>query len=432
MTTARKTPAERVAEIRARLKAATPGPWIFRGKDSSIRNPGEPPYPYASGVIARFYENDDGAAQIGDADLDLILSAPADIEWLLARLERAEAREVELLSDGVARENDLSAARAEVERLKAENIRLVSDLDQARGFVEGAKQGADLLKAELERLTKELDEARADRHALDVSNANLVEEATGIINELAVSERNYLSAVNGRREFRSAYRAVINERDALKQRVAELEAALAEEKADCLQAIAERDAFGDRISEIADALGDETEWSNLNDRGSNALELAEQAIAERDEARKQLADANYWRERHGKDAIALGQRSNELWQQLAKAIDERDRGVAAYHQLERERVRSTHALRTQLAEARAALERIAAVRTESQCVDFARAALAKLDALAESTRPADVSKKCKKVNTSQHTKTVDCECGGGKTGCADCFGDGFRSAKEGE
>jgi len=38
------------------------------------------------------------------------------------------------------------------------------------------------------------------------------------------------------------------------------------------------EAHENRLNEIADALGDETEWSNLNDRGVNALELAHQAV----------------------------------------------------------------------------------------------------------------------------------------------------------
>lgn len=37
-----------------------------------------------------------------------------------------------------------------------------------------------------------------------------------------------------------------------------------------------------------------------------------------------------------------------------------------------------------------------------------------------------------KARSKQPTTIVDCECGGGKTGCADCFGDGFRPAKGGE
>lgn len=44
------------------------------------------------------------------------------------------------------------------------------------------------------------------------------------------------------------------------------------------QTIDDRDALHERIDEIADALGDETEWSNVNDRGANALDLANEAV----------------------------------------------------------------------------------------------------------------------------------------------------------
>jgi hypothetical protein len=85
------TAKQRIAEIRARVEAATPGEWKFRGKDSTIRNPGEPPYEYGSEIIARFSENDDLHAEISDGDLDFILAARSDCEFLLERLERAEA-----------------------------------------------------------------------------------------------------------------------------------------------------------------------------------------------------------------------------------------------------------------------------------------------------------------------------------------------------
>lgn len=44
------------------------------------------------------------------------------------------------------------------------------------------------------------------------------------------------------------------------------------------QTIDDRDALHERIDDIADALGDETEWSNVNDRGANALDLANEAV----------------------------------------------------------------------------------------------------------------------------------------------------------
>lgn len=68
------------------------------------------------------------------------------------------------------------------------------------------------------------------------------------------------------------------------------------EQLSCLQryyssdtTIEERDHMHEQIDAIADALGDETEWSNLNDRGDNAIELAAALVKERDEARAEVA-----------------------------------------------------------------------------------------------------------------------------------------------
>lgn len=49
-------------------------------------------------------------------------------------------------------------------------------------------------------------------------------------------------------------------------------------------------------------------------------------------------------------------------------------------------------------------------------------AIEKQIAYAEMKELAETREPCKLL-------TVDCECGGGKTGCADCFGDGFRPVK---
>ena len=63
---------DRLQEIRARLDAATPGPWYVR-----------------SGWVALNNLNYD-VIPVGhnDADADLIAHAPADIAWLLAEIEK--------------------------------------------------------------------------------------------------------------------------------------------------------------------------------------------------------------------------------------------------------------------------------------------------------------------------------------------------------
>lgn len=68
-----------------------------------------------------------------------------------------------------------------------------------------------------------------------------------------------------------------------------LRAQLAERDAEIERLISERDALHGRIDEIADELGDETEWTNLNDRGENAAELAASLYAECEQRRAQVA-----------------------------------------------------------------------------------------------------------------------------------------------
>lgn len=101
---------DRLAEIRARLDAATPGPWEERAQDDSrcmayssiwAVAPGRP----AVEIVATDW-NDDGYPQPVQADCDLIAHAPADIAYLLEQLaaanERADAAEAALrLADDV-------------------------------------------------------------------------------------------------------------------------------------------------------------------------------------------------------------------------------------------------------------------------------------------------------------------------------------------
>jgi hypothetical protein len=58
--------------------------------------------------------------------------------------------------------------------------------------------------------------------------------------------------------------------------------------------ITERDLREEQIDEIADALGDKTEWSNLNDRGLNAVELAQINHTKLEEAKGLLKRAEKW------------------------------------------------------------------------------------------------------------------------------------------
>lgn len=78
---------DRLAEIRARLNAATPGPWEWREwscGDEAITGPDN----------TGFVVNVDEATP--HADADLIAHAPADIAWLLDEVERLRSPMVNL------------------------------------------------------------------------------------------------------------------------------------------------------------------------------------------------------------------------------------------------------------------------------------------------------------------------------------------------
>lgn len=84
----------------------TPGPWLFRNKDSSIRRTSET-HPYG-GQIARFDEDDDGHAVVSEEDLDLILAAPD----LLAACERALLALLQGNSEAAREEMEAAIAKA--------------------------------------------------------------------------------------------------------------------------------------------------------------------------------------------------------------------------------------------------------------------------------------------------------------------------------
>ncbi len=125
---------DRLQEIRARLDAATPGPWV--------RN-------YDNGEVV-VMDPDDGRTMIGNVtftrNIDLIAHAPADIAWLLAALE-SERRHSAMLAqriDGHLLEN--VRLLAEVERLHGASV---SERSQSTNLSVGkpfrTKNGTELL-----------------------------------------------------------------------------------------------------------------------------------------------------------------------------------------------------------------------------------------------------------------------------------------------
>lgn len=91
---------ERLAAIRARLDAATPGPWLIKA---------DQPYPQ------RICANDDGLVLIAEtftdpawppADADLIANAPTDLADLIAEVERLRYLDEQFPCDGMCSPNE--------------------------------------------------------------------------------------------------------------------------------------------------------------------------------------------------------------------------------------------------------------------------------------------------------------------------------------
>ncbi len=94
-------------------------------------------------------------------------------------------------------------------------------------------------------------------------------------------------AATWREMYQSALGTVHAENDALRAEVAKLRDIVSMNAA-CADA-EWRGKREEQIDAIADALGDESEWSNLSDRGDNALEAATSIVAERDKLRAEVA-----------------------------------------------------------------------------------------------------------------------------------------------
>jgi hypothetical protein len=88
---------DRLEEIRARLAAATPGPWTAIQKTWRSRTSGHTWSAYGIEQSQEVYGDDAWAisyatdtGQIAQKDADLIAHAPADLAYLLAEVERLQ------------------------------------------------------------------------------------------------------------------------------------------------------------------------------------------------------------------------------------------------------------------------------------------------------------------------------------------------------
>ena len=119
---------ERLAEIKARCEAATPGPWRF--SEAHEWQEGDGPFDDWGADIQRDADGDDvvvGGAQdeqggavgvLRNEDAEFIAASREDVPWLLTEVERLERRVRYLEHDRQILEKGLYEAN--VERLRAE------------------------------------------------------------------------------------------------------------------------------------------------------------------------------------------------------------------------------------------------------------------------------------------------------------------------
>lgn len=118
----------RLAEIRARLDAATDGPWEATPNDRILGQP----RPEHAGERAV-------AEALLSVDADLIAHAPADLAFLLSELEAAQTRldAVEMLAQRMENEHGQSWNSISGRRIR-EALRLVS-IDETNCYEENAE-----------------------------------------------------------------------------------------------------------------------------------------------------------------------------------------------------------------------------------------------------------------------------------------------------
>jgi hypothetical protein len=83
----------RLDDIRARLQAATSGPWVIRryGDDiSAIALPDDGSFGGSPCVIKADIYSDPMVLDISEEDAEFVSHAPEDIQWLLSEVERLQ------------------------------------------------------------------------------------------------------------------------------------------------------------------------------------------------------------------------------------------------------------------------------------------------------------------------------------------------------
>lgn len=107
---------EQLQEIKARLEAATPGPWM-KDPDEPVRimKPDKPGSSWDGTVIATLQWDDFGLFE--EANADLIAHTPEDLAKLIAALEAVEAWAGSLERDAAVLQLDPEACAAAIRKI---------------------------------------------------------------------------------------------------------------------------------------------------------------------------------------------------------------------------------------------------------------------------------------------------------------------------
>ena len=147
--------------IKARLQAATPGPWKDTGWSSIKAATGD--------WVCQFFDKLEISQRRTKANLHFVAHAPEDITTLLAEVERLRAQVNDLRDALVKGHGVMDNAEMGIIALEAENERL----NIAKGMV-------TQLQAEVERLQEEFDRERAAR--LDAEKArDLLQQGNSVL-----------------------------------------------------------------------------------------------------------------------------------------------------------------------------------------------------------------------------------------------------------
>jgi regulator of replication initiation timing len=119
------------------------------------------------------------------------------------------------------------------------------------------------------------------------------------------------------------------ENEVLREHILWLTKVSVEEENACLQVIDERDHREEQIDAIYEALGGEEEWSNVCDRGNDALELVEALKAENESLKKELSSFNESTEKLMEDNDSMQTRLSCALEALKEATKEFDE--CAFH-----------------------------------------------------------------------------------------------------